>query len=377
MLLTVFTIMLILNSTFTLFPFYLLDLGSTTFFIGVQTALFFIVSIGMRFYFGPMADNIGRKIPLLIGAGCFAVSALLFTLTSSLILLTLIRMLQALGLSAFLSSSMSAIADMAPAGKLGTYMSTYRIISTLSLLVGPAAALYTVQNAGYNAWFLLCTILGIIAFGLLLFTRFPPIVQTKNATTGRAMWSVLFDARYRIIYFGIGLTAISYGALLSFAALHISAVTDISNPGIYFIIFGLSSLFFTMVSGYLSDKLGRPAIAWPSVVMLGLGIAALSQLEAGQYPILIISSLLTGIGFNGGLSVLSAWLVDQAELSKRASILSVQESIIDFSIGFIALAFGSFTATADFSLSFLITGCVIILTGIFLIAQKKTPIHQE
>jgi hypothetical protein len=104
--------------------------------------------------------------------------------------------------------------------------------------------------------------------------------------------------------------------------------------------------------------------------LLGAGVALLSLLQVGLYPVLILSSVLTGVGFNGGLSVLSAWLVDQADINIRATVLSVQESIIDFFIGFIALAFGFFSTSADFSVPFLITGSVIMLLGFLLILSK-------
>ncbi|MDW7660497.1 MAG: MFS transporter [Bacillota bacterium] len=372
----VFIIMLIFNSTFTVIPMYLIRIGGTPFIAGVQTALFFAVSISTRFYFGPLADRVGRKVPLIIGISCFTLSSFLFIYSEHVWLVALVRLIQALGLSAFLSSSMSAVADRAPTGKLGAVMSTYRIISTFSLLVGPAVAMQIIGVYQYKSWFAICTVLGLLSILLLMIVPFNPITSHSKFYLNDSMLSLLFRPKYRLVYFGIALTAISYGALLSFASLHISAVMNIANPGIYFISFGVASLFFTFLSGYLSDRWGRAAIAWPSLIILGIGVSLLAFLSQGQIIVLIISSWFAGVGFNGGLSVLSAWLVDLADINKRATVLSMQESIIDFSFGFIALAFGTFSISSDFSVAFLLTGVVITCCGVILsFVQRRNIVY--
>ena len=363
--LIVFFMMLIFNSTFTLLPLYLIALGGTPFIAGLQTALFLLASILMRFYFGPLADSIGRKVPLLVGIVCFSISSFLFSFTDQIWTIGLVRLIQAAGLSAFLSSSMSAAADLAPVGKIGAVMGTYRLSSTLSLLVGPALAISVVRLTSYNTWFILCGIIGLLSVLILLPIPLTHTKRSLNAPPAMKMWHVLFRPEYRLVYFGIALTAVSYGALLSFVSLHIQSVTTIDNPGIYFVFFGIASLFFTFLSGHLSDRLGRAAIAWPSILLLGIGLGLLSLLEYGQWTVLILSSFLTGIGFNGGLSVLSAWLVDITSVDQRATVLSVQESIIDFSIGFISFTFGSLSILTDFSLAFLVTGGIIGGLGLF------------
>ncbi len=81
-------------------------------------------------------------------------------------------------------------------------------------------------------------------------------------------------------------------------------------------------------------------------------------METGQFPLLVFSSILTGIGFNAGLSVLSAWLVDLSAMNTRGSVLSIQESVIDFSIGFISLVVGFLAGFMSLSTAFFWTGLI-------------------
>lgn len=352
--------MTIFNSTFTLLPLYILDLGGTEFFAGLQAALFYGIAILFRFYFGPLTDRSGRRIPLLIGLSIFTVTSLLFYYSNSLAMITAVRVLQGIGFAAFISSAISAVADMSPLHKLGFYMAVYRIVSTLSFLTGPAASMYVAQNYGYNSWFLVCTIMGILSIVVLLMIRFPKLVEEIQVKGTHPMVEIFRTKKFQPVYLGIGLTSMCYGALVSFAAIHISRTTTIGNPGIYFTFFAISSLFFTVLSGTLSDRLGRARVAWPAVMVLGAGVASLLWMEAGQFPLLVLSSILTGIGFNAGLSVLSAWLVDLSAMNTRGSVLSIQESVIDFSIGFISLTIGFVAGFVSLSTAFFVTGSIVL-----------------
>ncbi|SDY75402.1 MFS transporter [Tindallia californiensis] len=360
--------MTIFNSTFTLLPLYIIDLGGTEFFAGFQAALFYGVAILFRFYFGPLTDRVGRKIPLLIGLSIYTITSFFYYFSHSLTAITIIRIFQGIGFAAFISSAISAVADMAPLHKLGFYMAVYRIVSTLSFLTGPAASMHVAGKHGYHTWFLLCTFMGILSVLVLLGIRFPSLTEEPPVEGMHPMIKIIRTKKYQPVYLGIGITSMCYGALVSFVAIHVSRVTTISNPGIYFTFFALSSLFFTVLSGTLSDRLGRAKVAWPAIMLLGTGVALLLWIEIGQFPLFVLSSILSGIGFNAGLSVLSAWLVDLSSMNTRGSVLSLQESVIDFSIAFTSLAVGFVAGFTSLAMAFFWTGLIVFLLALWMFA---------
>ncbi len=365
--------MTIFNSTFTLLPLYILDLGGTEFFAGLQAAIFYGTAILFRFYFGPLTDRAGRKVALLIGLSIFTVTSLLYYFSYNLAMITAVRLLQGIGFAAFISSAISAVADMSPLHKVGFYMAVYRIVSTLSFLTGPVASMYVAQTYGYNAWFLVCTMMGLLSVGVLLLIKFPKVVEEVHLKGAHPMVEIFKTKKYQPVYLGIALTSMCYGSLVSFAAIHISRVTTIGNPGIYFTFFAISSLFFTVLSGTLSDRLGRARVAWPAVMLLGAGVASLVWMESLQFPLLVLSSILTGIGFNAGLSVLSAWLVDLSAMNTRGSVLSIQESVIDFSIGFVSLVVGFTAGFVNLSTTFLWTGLIAFGVALLMFFFALSP----
>lgn len=227
----------------TVLPLYIVELGGTEFDIGLQTIFFYITSILCRFYFGPLTDRKGRKLPLTVGAFIFCTAPLFFWLSNNVIVLLFARMYQAIGLAAFFSSAATLAADYASPGRVGFFMGLYRLIFTLALLSGP------------------------------------------------------------------------------------------------------------------------------SVILLGLGIMVLFP-TAVREELLILSSVLSGIGYTAGIAVFMAWLIDETEEEIRGTVLAIQESVFDLFFGLGSFIFGCITTYMKMDWSFLLAGGVIFVAGIVIMVKN-------
>jgi len=358
-------------TSMTVIPLYVITLGGDEFFSGLQGTAFFISGLILRFYFGPMADRRGRKIPLLIGAFVFATTPLLLLIVSSYWMLIPIRIYQGIGLAAFLSSGSSFVADIVPGERLGTYVGAYRLVITLALLTGPAAAQLVINNYGFAACFLLTFLTGFGAVILLSFLNAPPLPGSNETSILHNTLLALKDKVLWPIYFGVFLVSLGYGGILNFATVYVSRVTDVSNPGIYFTYFALAGILGNLSVGSLSDRLGRKTVVWPSVMLLAAGAGSLYFLP--QNPgILVVSSSLAGLGFSGGIAALVAWLVDKAEPKIRATVLSVQESCIDSAIALGSLLMGTTGAIIGLPMSFAIIGIMTFMGALVLLIPKES-----
>jgi MFS family permease len=361
--------------TFTIFyssmgvlPLYVAALGGNEFDVGLQITLYYIASVILRFYFGPLSDRKGRKLPLMIGAFAFGASSLLFMFCNTIFQVTLARLFQALGLAAFFSSGGSLIADLAPLKRMGLYVSLFRMSSVTALLTGPAAALMVVHAHSYDAYFILSALVGLISFLLIAMVKVPPLVYEEQEQEEeqfgffKKFVLVLREKSSHQILFGISLVSLSYGLLLTFVVLFIAQEIHIANPGLYFTYFGIVSLVGTFLSGVLSDRWGRGAIAWPSIIILGAGVSILYF--APQIPsILWISSLLSGIGYSGSMAALAAWLVEAVPLEHRGTAVALQESTIDISISVASFIFGWISGFTGMGGAFALFGGFALLSA--------------
>ncbi len=370
-----YIIFVIFFTSLTVLPIYVIDLGGTEFDSGLQSTLFFISAVILRLYFGPLADSKGRKIPLLIGAFVFSTSAIFFMLSTEVWHLTLARIYQALALATFLSSGSSLVADMAPLKSRGTYIGFHRLIITLGVLTGPAAAIEVINRFGYSFWFALTFILGALAFALILSIKTPVISVNSDIKFMNNLYLVLKNKRLWPIFGVLALASICYGATLTFASLFVGQTSEVANPGIYFTYFGISGVVANIFAGILSDKYGRDVVVWPATFILGVGLIILAFAPSFTIAI-VVSGLLTGFGWSGGIAALIAWLIDTAEDSIRATALSIQESIIDSFIALGSLFFGISSAIIGMQYSFVVTGGSILLVSVILMPISKRLIKQ-
>ncbi|ATW27058.1 MFS transporter [Candidatus Formimonas warabiya] len=357
-------------SSMTILPLYVYELGGTEFDTGVQTTLFYLASVLMRFYFGPLTDRKGRKIPLLIGAFAFSTSSLLFIFCDSVWTLTLARIYNAIGLASFFSSGGSLMADLAPPNRVGTYIGLYRLTYVLALLAGPLLALSVIKAHSFQAWFLISFLIGLVSLILVCLVKTPGKSTVSESGSLSRFKTVLQEKAAYPVFMGIALTSIAYGVLLTFAVLYISKYTQIANPGIYFTFFSLVGIAGNLGSGYLSDRFGREVIVWPSVILIGIGVGILFFLP--WVPIIfLISSIATGIGFSGGLAALAAWLVDVTSKDNRGTVIALQESTIDTSIGLGSFVFGAMSGWMGMGGSFAIIGGAVFLLGLVKIMGRR------
>lgn len=358
----------------TVLPLYITELGGSEFDAGLQNTLFFLASIILRFYFGPLTDRKGRKIPLMVGAFVFCTAPLLFLISSNLWSLTLARIYQAIGIAAFFSSGGTLVADMAPTERLGLFMGIFRLMFTLALLSGPSIALLVIDKYNFTIWFIISFLIGLLALGLISLIKTPAWSRNTENASSSSFKAIVKDSVVWPIYGGIALTSLGYGVIVTFVVLYISKFTQITNPGIYFTYLSLAGIVANLSAGYLSDRFGRPTIVWPAVILLGIGIALLFYLP-GAPLILMLSSIIVGLGVFGGLAALIIWLVDVTDKENRGTVLALQESTIDLAFGMGSFVFGVSSGWIGIRISFLGLGLGVLLLALLffiypIISQK-------
>jgi MFS family permease len=363
LLIGVFFIFLNFNIAQTITPMYILDIGGTEFHSGLQSTLFYLTAVLLRFYFGPLADRHGNRITLFIGGLAFMTAPLLFLFNQSLVYVLLVRMYQAIGLGAFFSSASSLVSALAPKEKLGAYIGFYRLVTMLSLLVGPSLAVKVIHSSSYFWYHILGFVAGLLAMIFLHFVQEP--ARTGQESIGKAsrdyrMVDLLKSKRLLPIYQAAFLVAVLFGLLQTFSGIFVAQVYSTVNPGLFFTIFGLGSIVANLTAGYLSDSKGRAQVAFPCVMAMGLGVAVLALLPYSKL-ILVFGSIVAGFGFAGAISVLITWVIDEAPSTSRTSALALQDNAIDIGIAVGSFLFGIIIPLVGLSWTYALGGIILIL----------------
>jgi len=131
---------------------------------GIQLVItsYLIVISATILFFGRLGDIIGKGKVFKFGIALFTLGSLFCGLTSSLTVLVLSRVIQAIGASCVMANSQGIIADVFPVGERGKALGITGTFVALGALVGPPLGGFIVEVASWEYIFLINLPIGII-----------------------------------------------------------------------------------------------------------------------------------------------------------------------------------------------------------------------
>jgi MFS family permease len=316
-------------------PLYVVKIGGTPSDVGIALGIFPIASILARPFIGVFADSRGRKLFMIIGAGIFVLSAYLYSITVTLMVLFLLRLLHGFGMASFTTSSSAYIADIIPQHRRGEAMSYFASANNLALVIGPYIALSIAGTGnGFSTVFFIAAVLSGVCILLVLPLRETPLSTSYN--------NKFFDKtlyRKEVIFpsMVMGVGALAYAAIIAFLPIHAQSI-DIGNPGIFFTTYGLSVIGSRIVASKLIDRYPRPRIIIFSAIPMLTAVALLAFTQSLLQ--LIFVAILFGLGLAFLLPSAQAYLIDRVEKEERAKALGVFFSFLELGIGGGAIVLG-------------------------------------
>lgn len=146
---------------------------------------FFFFAVGMLL-FGPLSDRFGRKPVLIAGLSVYAGASLLCAGATSIWLLILFRVLQALGAGCMVSVSTALVKDSFAGRLRGTILATIQSMSVVAPIVAPIIGALIAQYASWRATFLVLAGISLLSLtaALLLQETLPPEARLREGVMG-------------------------------------------------------------------------------------------------------------------------------------------------------------------------------------------------
>lgn len=274
---------------------------------------------------------------MLLGSGSFFLAAVLLFYAVEVWQVVALRLVQAVGLASYYPAASATAAACAGHSQRGTYIGILRMVASLSLMAGPVFAFSLIQNYSYSLFLQSMAVLAFLGMSALLFISGKVIGPQKQVLEEKGLGlrqKLNFLPLLQKCPLIVGTTfaaSLSYGILMSFAALFIEGYTDVVNAGFFFTLFSLGGIFANGAFGWLSDRFGRLRLTVCAFFFLGSGLilfALTPQVAFFFYP----AGLLAGAGYYGSIAVLMAWMTEKAEPGERTAALSLQQNALDFGI---------------------------------------------
>ncbi|GAA0920041.1 multidrug effflux MFS transporter [Nonomuraea longicatena] len=244
---------------------------------------------------GPLSDVRGRRLPLLVGVGGFAVASLLCAFAPNVPVLIAMRLLQGVLGGAALVIVRAVVRDLYDGPAIARIFATLMLVSGLAPILAPVAGAQLLSFTSWRGVFVALSLMGLLLLVLVVpgvKETLPPEARDGGgglSRTVRTFGRLLRDRSFMAPTLTAGLSFAAMFAYISGSPFVLQGVYA-ATPQQYSLIFGLNALGLTVlaqVGGRLSGRVAPRRLVFAGValtlvggavlltaVLLGLGLAA-------------------------------------------------------------------------------------------------------
>ena len=348
-----------------LLPLLARDLGATPAGVGVIVGASTVMGILLKLPAGAWSDVFGRR-PCLIAAGVvFTLMPLADIGVAALTMLLALRFVHGSATAIFGPVSAAAVSDIAPADRRATWMSTLSMLQGMGQIVAPLLAGVLLSRAGYNAAFVVASLVAI-AVPILLW-RWPR--SETRVTQNR--WHV-FRGGVAVVVRDrpIVLTSLTQAALLStnnavaaFLPLYAAEVMGLTPfaIGVLFALQALVGLAARPVAGQWSDRLGREPMIIAGLITCGVSIGCV-PIAIGPLS-LSLPVIASAVGVAMATTAASALITDRSRQANYGAAHGVFGTIYDVGDATGPIAAGVLVSTIGYAGMFEVAAMVALVAA--------------
>ncbi|WP_202922499.1 Bcr/CflA family multidrug efflux MFS transporter [Sinimarinibacterium sp. NLF-5-8] len=345
--------------------------GVSTGQIQLTLSIYFIGLAFGQLLYGPLADRFGRRALLLIGLGIYTVASVVCVLAPGIEVLSLGRLMQALGGCAGMVITRAMVRDRFEPED------TARIFAALVLVMGVApilAPLVGGQLLNFFDWhsvFVVLTVFGALCWGLALTGLQETLAQRgepiRLSAVLRGYARLLVDRRFMAYSLASGLASAGMFSYISGSAFVFIEVFGIS-PQHFGWYFGANAAGFVVVSQFnhrllrrsTPDQLLRRALlayAGFSVVLVALAASGIGGLWGVAVPLFLVMSSL-------GLIYPNATAMAMAPFGANAGLASAAMGTLQFTVAAVGgAAVGHLHDGTALPMAAVIAACALTAAG--------------
>lgn len=357
-------------------PAYLTSLGGAEY-KGLIISLFTLSAGLSRPFSGKLADKIGRIPVMMIGASVCFIVGLLYPLLSFVGGFLFLRFVHGFSTGFTPTGASAYVADLVPYQKRGEAMGLFSLFGSLGMAAGPAiggylATLFTIDTIFYVSAF-------TSIFSILILMRLKETLPNKEAISWKMLQlkkDEIIEKRVLVPAVILFLCCFSFGVVLTIIP-DFSAYLGISNKGLFFGIFTISSLGIRLLAGKTSDLYGRVPVMRAASFTL---VCAMTLLAFSESKVMMMGSgVLFGCAVGMYSPTTAAWVVDLSVNQFRGRALATMYIFLEAGIGIGALASGFLFANdpENFRLVFLTSAGIAGLAFLALLFIKNNNLKRE
>ncbi|MDJ1168316.1 MFS transporter [Roseofilum sp. BLCC_M154] len=355
-------------------PLYLRSLGISDRQLGFVMGAFAIGLLFVRPWVGAIADIHSRKRVILIGTFVCGLAPLGYLFITSFPFLIVLRSFHGISLAAFTTGYIALVADITPPQNRGEVIGYMSLINPVGVAFGPALGGFVQQAFGNEYLFILTSTFGFLAF--LIMTQVQEHSRTEDQKRGASsvaiepgLWRLLLSPRIRVLSLVLLHAGLAFGGMSSFIALLILSTGVNFNAGWFFTAAAIASFSIRLVSGPLSDRIGRGLFI---TLSLSLYSSSMFLLIFAHTPwMFLLSGFLEGAGFGLLIPTTSAIIADRTHPHERGRLFGLCLGGFDLGIALAGPIAGMIAQDFSYQTVFICITLILILGLLVFLTQSS------
>ena len=218
-------------------------------------------------------------------------------------------------------ATVTMVANLSQTNRRAEALSYHGNAVALSGLYAPLVSFWLIENYSYSYGFLYCTLCSLLSMCMAL-----RISQERTTfiTNENSRYSAPFIAKGAIFP-----TLIFTSYTFTTAPVHtflpiLASERGLGNPGLFFTVHSIITIFAMLISGRAADKLGRSALIIPGLIATSLGMFIL-MMSHNQF-VFLLAAFATGGGFGMIQPAMQSFTIDRVPRHQRSAALATLQS---------------------------------------------------
>ncbi|TCB48183.1 MFS transporter [Acinetobacter terrestris] len=352
------------------------ELGATTAQAGLVSGLFIVGTLIGRLFVGKFLERFGRKTTLIVGLTGFLIFSGFYFMKFDVGMLLLVRFMHGFMMGMASTVLGTIIAQILPPTRRGEGIGYYSMSSTLGTAIGPFLAIWMMLHIGYNAIFIVSSIIAVSCLVVALLIQVPNLPQQNNpldlsVPVEKPSWlSQFVEHKALPISFIMLLTSVCYSGVLSFINFYAKEIDLVETASFFFLMYAIAILISRPFTGPLLDRKGENIIMYPAFIIMAIALVLLSQVQ-NSFMLLLCAGLL-GFGYGNIQSVCQTVAVKSASIERMGFATSTFFIFLDAGLGFGPYFIGQALNYIDYSqLYFYSAMCVLACIVIYYLLHGR------
>lgn len=300
---------------------------------GALASLFFVGAIGARLFGGYALERVGARRMALVAATLYLLTTLGYLVAPDLLTMMIVRTLNGLCFGFFSTAMSTAVMLVVPAHRRGEGAGFYGLGISLTIGLGPFAAITLMNGPGMTTVFWTAVACAVWMLLVLLAIRrgIPGLQQRPPREQRPSLAAQLIEIRALPIGLVAAFATMAYAGILTFLQSYTEGTPMATAATFYFLVYAGVALVTRPLVGRLQDRRGDDVIYPPALIALVAAASLMAVANAGW--LLLVAAALLGLGFGSIGSAGQASAARTAPMSRTPTAVSTFYLLLDIGTG--------------------------------------------